>query len=216
MKRRAKMAVVVLLLSGLITQMAVAEDAGANIFARNLIQSLQRYNWETSEIGELEHHLYTYEWKNLQGVDPLAVAQALSYGKEHGIHAAEELAEMAYQLSVSAGEMIRIGFEPRDVMMAATSVVRTMTNERVMSRTGEQTPDLAQTFREQLRRQINGTQESSLQRQAQQRVSRPERSDTWTPPAPEERPGGGRSNIPSGPGEPSGSAIEPPNGSGGR
>jgi hypothetical protein len=216
MKKRTKMMMVLFVLAGMFIQTAAAEDAGVNAFAQNLIQSLERMNWEVSEVGELERHLYTYEWKNLQGVDPLIMAQVLSYSKERGIHAPDELAEMAYQLSLSAREMMRLGFESREIMRAATDVVRTIATERVTSRTGEQTPDLAGAFREQLRRQIDGSGESSLQRRAQQRVSRPERADTWTPPTPEERPGGGRQNVPSGPGESSGSATEPPSGNGGR
>lgn len=214
MKRKTKITAVLLLLSGLIIHIAGAQDRGEDTFAQNLIRALERYGWETSEVGEMERYLYTYEWKNLQGVDPVTVAQALSYGKENGSFAAGDLAEMAFQLAKSAGELIRLGFQPREVMLAATNAVRTMTVNRVSSRTGEQTPDLAQTFREQLRRQINGTQESSMQRKAQRQVSRPERTGTWTPPAPEERLGGGRSNIPGGHGE--SPVTDPPRGSGGR
>lgn len=216
MKKRTKMILVFLLLAGMFIQATAAEDADVNAFAQNLVQSLQRFNWEASEVGELERNLYKYEWKNLQAVDPLVVAQVLSYGKKRGIHLPDELAEMAYQLSLSASEMMRLGFEPREVMRAVTDVVRAFATERVTSRTGEQSPDLTRAFREQLRRQMDGAGESSLQRQAQQRVSRPERADTWTPPAPEERPGGGRSNVPSGPGESSGSTSESSSGNGGR
>jgi hypothetical protein len=216
MKGKAKTAVMILLLSVFIIQISVAQDAGENTFAQNLVRTLERYGWETSETGELERHMRSYEWKNLQGVDPAAVAHALSYGKENGSFSADELAEMAYQLALSAGELIRLGFQPREVLLAATNAVRTMTVNRV--RTGEETANLPQTFREQLRRQINGTQESSLQRKTQRQISRPERPETWTPPSPGERQGNGRSDIPGGPGDSysSGSTTEPPMGNGGR
>ncbi len=214
MKRTTKMRVVLLLLAGLLAQTAAAQDSGETLFARNLVQSLHRLNWEASEIGELERYLYQYEWKNLTGVDPSIVAQALSYGREHGLRLPEELAETAYQLSLGVSEMVRLGFKPREALRAVTAAVRTMTAERVATRTGEHSPDLSQTLREQLRRQITGSQESSLQRQATRRISRPDRSDTWTPPAPQEKPGEGEPNIPSGPGKPSGS--ETSNGNGGR
>lgn len=210
MRQRIRTIGMILLILGVFTHITVAENTGTDMFAQNLIQSLERYNWETSEVGNLERYLYTYEWKNLQGVDPAAVAQALSYGKDHGNYTANELAEIAFQLSESAGEMIRLGFESRDIMLAATDVVRTMTNNRVTTRTGEQTPDLAQTITEQLRLQLKGTQESSLQQQTRSRVSRPERADTWTPPAQQGKPGGGTSNIPGGP------STESQNGNGGR
>ena len=215
MKRILKLASVLFFLFGILMP-ASAQDAENETFVRNLLRYLERSNWEASETGALERHLFAYEWQNLAGVDPEIVARALSYGKEHGINSPEDLAGIAHQISLSIREMLGLGLEPREALRMSTNAVRTIATERIGLRNTEEIPDLAQTFREQMRRQIAGAQQSSLRRQAQRRVSRPGRSDTWSPPTPEERAGGGSSSIPSGPGKPSGPASESSGGNGGR
>ncbi|MBN1685381.1 MAG: hypothetical protein JW852_01945 [Spirochaetales bacterium] len=214
MKRLVKITPVVFLLFGILFR-ATAQETDGETFIQNLIRNLARANWEASETGALERHLLTYEWKNLTGVDPEIVAQALSYGRERGILAPEDLAEIARELSLNMREMSRLGLQPRDMVRAAMNAVRMVTTERTV-REGAQIPDLAEAFREQIRRQIAGAQQSSLRRQAQRRSAGPDKLDTWSPPTPEERASGGSSNVPSGPGKPSGPASEISDGNGGR
>jgi len=204
-----------LFLLGYVFVQAPAQDLEEESFVQNLLRYLTRSNWDAPDTGELERHLLTYEWKNLTGVDPGIVAQALRYGRERGISAAEDLADMAYQLSRSIKEMLTLGLEPREVLMASMNAVRVVTAGR-LAREGEETPGLAQTFEEQIRRQIQGVQQSALRRQAERRVLKPERTASWAPPTPEERASGGGSNLPTGAGNQSGLIPDSPGGNGGR
>ncbi len=197
----------VLLILGSILVQAPAQDIEDQTFIQSLVRNLARYNWDVSETGALERYLYSYEWKNLNGADTELIAQALSYGKARGIEAPGDLAEIANQVALQTKEMLRLGLEPREIRRVCMNTIRTITTKRYAFENG-QIPDMAQTFRDQISRQVAGAQESALRRQAERRVSQPEGADTWTPPTPE-----GRA---SGPPRPGGPVADSPVGNGGR
>ena len=197
MEKAKKFTFLIAILVGFVITVA-AQETGEERYVQNIIRVLERSNWETSEIGALERHLFAYEWKNLSGIDPDIVVQALSYGKDRGIDTPEDLAQMAYQLSLSIGEMLRLGLEPRDILRASLNAVRKIATVR-LGYEGEQIPDLAQTLREQIQLQRAGIQKVVLRRQAERRGP-----GLSSPAHPDERAGGGSPNLPSGPGNPPG------------
>lgn len=212
MHRAMTIVLSLLLFAGILTQVT-AQEAGEEAFVQTLFRHLERLNWEESETGALEKYLFTYEWKNLTGVDAEILAQSLSYGKERGIAAEGELVDMAYELSLNLKAMRGLSLQPREMLRASLNAVRA-----AVERFGQEKAELAdfrQQFKEQIKRQVAGIQESSFRNQSERRQLKPGRSGTWSPPVPEERTGsvGGSGSDPPGP---AGSGSDSVGGNGGR
>ena len=209
-----KLTLALFLIMGILSY-AGAQETG-DVFAHNIVRVLTRLGWSTSETGAFERWIYTYEWKNTTGADPEIVAAAVSYGKERGIDSPEDLAGIAYQLSMSMQEINRLGLEPREILRVSMNAVRAVSTARLESGKAVGEATLSRMLREQIRNQTERAGQSSLRRKTGQGVSGASRSDTWEPPSREDRNSGGSSNVPDGPPGPAGPGSDIFGGNGGR
>jgi hypothetical protein len=131
-----------------------------------------------------------YEWRNIEGADPEVVALALSYGKDQGIDDPAEQARLARQLAGELHETDAMGLTRRESARAVLDGMR---------RAGPLSPDFADRLKEQIRIEIREAEGKTIRSRNIKSDDRPDPPDSWSPPGPEERPGGGRTDIPSGP-----------------
>ena len=132
------------------------------------------------------------EWKNLEGVDPEVVALVLSFCREKGVENLADYADIAGRVAEGVLEMSKRGFTSRQSAVAVMKGIRLSAPD---------SPSFADQIREQVRNQTQDATGKAIRKRAAERTERPKDSDSWTPPAVEERSNDGRAGIPPGPNE---------------
>ena len=194
----------VLAVAGLLmmSQPLLSQDSDDQLFMRELVRIMERNGWSTSETGQLERHMLVYKWERLKGVDPEIIALALQYGRDQSDKELnfQQTARLVQRLAYTAGEMVKLGFDGRDITRVVIDETRLMIEQRW--RLNENSPELSQQTRDQIRMQIMSAEGDRLKEQlrTRTRTSNPKSPDSWPSPGPHGETGKADPPNPQGPG----------------
>ena len=129
--------------------------AADNVFLSKLQRNLQAYGWSEEEISSFMNAARHLNWDLIENDTDDVVAYSLQYcRKTNQKTTASEKAQLAYELSVAAFEMKKIGFDEDAIVRVAVNTSREFVKTLNQYRKQVTEDGLGDVIRERIRQQV--------------------------------------------------------------